>query len=391
VTQTRTQTQTPTVTARPTSTERPTATARPTSTPKPTATATLLPLTDTPTPSATPTETPTATAALLHRISGQVRYYSNGTGVAAASLHLSGAFDLTTETTDSGSYAFDDVAAGVWQIEPQGMTGGAKAVSALDAAYVLQAAVGNRTLTAMQRLACDVTGNGSVSSLDAARILQYTVGSVAELPVTSSCRSAWLFVPTAQAGGPQQAIPPGMSVDQCQNGKILIDPLSGEMENQDFDALRFGDCTGNWKPEPSDAPLGPGSTEDAQSLIQLGRLRRGNGTTLRLPIYVRPSGPIQALSLRLSYDPDQLEVVDVTTRRPTPDTELQFDAQIPGQLAIAIASGRRSTRRRSALLAVEFAGRDQNPTSASVHLSQITVDENPPIIMEAIQADRHRR
>jgi hypothetical protein len=326
----------------------------------------------------------------MHRISGRVRYYSNATGVPGVSVHLSGATDVTTQTTDSGAYAFDDVSTGVWQIEPQGMTGRDGAVSALDAAYVLQAVVGTRTLTPMQRLACDVTGDGSLSSLDAARILQYSVGSLAELPVASTCESPWLFVPTEQMGGLRQLVQPNVSAGQCQHGKILLASLSGEVGNQDFDALRFGDCTGNWKPQASDDSAGPVSTEQAQSLIQLGRLRRVSSTTVRLPIYVRPTDPFQALNLRFSYDPNLLEPIDVTTRRPSPDTQVQFDTQIPGQLAIAVASGKRMSRRRSTLLAVEFVVRDQRPMHAPVRLSRFTIDENPPIVLDAGASNRRR-
>jgi hypothetical protein len=241
----------------------------------------------------------------------------------------------------------------------------------------------------MQRLACDVTGDGSVSSFDAARILQYSVGGLAALPVTDTCQSAWLFVPTDLSTGQQQTFDPSISTSQCQNGKIRLDPLSGEMTNQDFDAIRFGDCTGNWKPQADDS-VGPASTDEARTLVQLGRSRRVSGTTIRLPIYVRPTGPIQALSLRLSYDPNRLEPIDVRTRRPSPDTLVQFDTPIPGQLAIAVASGKRTTRRRSALLAVEFVVRGESPLHAPVRLSRITIDEDPPIVLEAGGSDRRR-
>lgn len=410
VTQTRTRTQTPTVTTRPTSTERPTATSRPTSTPRPTSTRTLPPSptttvtatitvtpipppTNTVTPSEPPTATPTATLTStipsLHRISGQVHYYSNGTGVPGTSIRLSGATDVSTETTDSGAYAFGDVPAGVWQLQPQAVTGGTRAISALDAAYVLQAVVGLRSLSPTQRLACDATGDGSVSSLDAARILQYTVGSIAALPVTTSCETPWLFIPKAQSGGQLRTIQPSVSGGQCQNGTILFDPLTDQMENQDFDALRLGDCTGNWQPEPAGGPLGPPTVEGDQSWVQLGRLRRNGKATVRLPIYVRPAAPLQALSLVLTYDPDQLQVLTAYSRRPTPDTQLQFAVRPPGRLAIAIASGRRTTRRRSALLVVEFTLRNQDPR-ASVHLSEITVNEDPTIAMEENRLDRRR-
>jgi hypothetical protein len=74
--------------------------------------------------------------------------------------------------------------------------GGANAgVSTLDATFALQAVVGARTFTDFQRLACDVTGDGTVSSLDAARILQLVAGARDHMPAAEMCGSDWIFVP----------------------------------------------------------------------------------------------------------------------------------------------------------------------------------------------------
>src|SRR5207249_2167691 len=117
-------------------------------------------------------------------------------------------------------------------------------VSTLDAVYVLQALAGLRTFSSSQRLACDVTGDGTLSALDAVRILQYKVGLISTLPVADTCASDWVFVP-ASAGANAQVVEPAVSSGSCQTGAVEFQPLTGTLTNQDFSAVLFGDCTGN--------------------------------------------------------------------------------------------------------------------------------------------------
>ena len=79
-------------------------------------------------------------------------------------------------TGASGTYAFAAAPGVPLQVAPRRSAGTGAAVSALDAAWVLQAIAGTRTLTPTQRLAADVTGDGTLSTLDAAYILQHAVG-----------------------------------------------------------------------------------------------------------------------------------------------------------------------------------------------------------------------
>ncbi|HLX11958.1 MAG TPA: right-handed parallel beta-helix repeat-containing protein, partial [Bacteroidota bacterium] len=55
-------------------------------------------------------------------------------------------------------------------------------ITAFDAAEVLQAVVGDITLSGSQQLAADVTGDGTVSALDASYILQFVVGLITGFP-----------------------------------------------------------------------------------------------------------------------------------------------------------------------------------------------------------------
>jgi hypothetical protein len=56
-------------------------------------------------------------------------------------------------------------------------------ISAYDASLVLRSIVGLIDLSERQKIAADVTGNGTVTALDAALILQYTVGLITQFPV----------------------------------------------------------------------------------------------------------------------------------------------------------------------------------------------------------------
>ena len=102
----------------------------------------------------------------------------------------------------------------------------------------------------MQQLACDVTGNGSISSLDAARIRQFAVGAITRLPVAEACDSDWAFVPDPAAVAGQSLVQPVPSPGDCQAGRIQYGTVAGDFTAQDFVAVLFGDCTGNWGAEP---------------------------------------------------------------------------------------------------------------------------------------------
>jgi hypothetical protein len=118
---------------------------------------------------------------------------------------------------------------------------------------------GLRTFDPEQRLACDVTGNGTVSALDATKILQRTVNLISRFPVAQTCASDWLFVPSPAAAANQYVIAPqNMAGKPCQPGAIEFRPLAGQLADQDFAAVLIGDCTGNWAPAtPTPTPAAP--------------------------------------------------------------------------------------------------------------------------------------
>jgi cysteine-rich repeat protein len=204
--------------------------------------------TPTSTPSATPTATPTRTPTSVptSAISGSVRYYSDEAPVTGATVRLHGPGSSAVQTDGAGQYLWTGSDPDTCLIVPEKVGDGGAGVSALDAVYVLQALVGLRALSTEQRLACDVTGNGGLSGLDAALILRYKVGLIARFPVAERCGSDWVFVPVPAPMPGQRVILPQMTSASCQPGTIELSAPVGAATGQDFRAILFGDCTGNW-------------------------------------------------------------------------------------------------------------------------------------------------
>ncbi|MDX2169683.1 MAG: glycoside hydrolase family 44 protein [Deltaproteobacteria bacterium] len=214
----------------PTATRSPSATPSVTTSPTRTGSATA-------TRSASATATPAATVS----VSGALRYYRGAAPVPSVAVGA-------RLTDASGAYTVAAVAGAPLAIAPQRTGGQGAALSSLDAAWILQAIAGTRTLDGDQRLAGDVTGDGTLSTLDAATILSHVVGSVQRLPAAERCGSEWLFVPSPSAAPNQSLTAPALASATCTMGAIAYTPLSAAANGQDFRAVLLGDVTGNWSP-----------------------------------------------------------------------------------------------------------------------------------------------
>lgn len=199
----------------------------------------------TPTATATPAGPPTATPTGL-RIAGAVQA-RGGAPVPAATLTLAGASTRTAASDASGAYAVGGVPPGVWQLTARKSGDLRGAVTALDAAWILQHVASLRGLDGAQRLAADVTGDGTVSTLDATLILQRAVGLAASFGAAAACGSDWVFAPNASAVPNQSVVPPSLSAGTCVPGSLTYGPLAADAAGQSFTAIPLGDVTGNWQ------------------------------------------------------------------------------------------------------------------------------------------------
>ena len=230
--------------------------------------------------------------------------------------------------------------------------GGGTAISALDAVYALQAAVGLRQLDFEQRLACDTSGNGTVSALDVVYLLQYVVGLIPRFPVAQTCGSDWAFLPVPAETANQYLIQPQMAPATCQHGAIVLEPLVTNATRQDFSAVLFGDCTGNWQPSTNGTAAAFASQSPAT--MRLGVVHRGRGGRVRFPLQVESAEPFQALDFRVSYDPTRLRLVAARPVNAARHSLIQYNANIPGVIAIAVARAEPITSGGGTVMVLDF-------------------------------------
>jgi len=248
--------------------------------------------TATPSTSSTPAPTPTPPAGL--GLSGAVRYYGGAVPVDGVSVGLTGPVPATTTTDLTGSFGFTGLPAGTWVLQPSRSGAVGDAISALDASYVLQASVGLRTLGPEQRLAGDASGNGTISAYDASLLLRYVVGMQVPLPVVSRCGSDWAFRPVPAVAANQVVVEPAVSSGGCVPGAIRFEPLTASVPGQDFNALVFGDTTGNWS---------AGGAAATSAAVRLGTpVPMSRGRRVRIPVLVEPAG-FTAVDLAVQFDP----------------------------------------------------------------------------------------
>ena len=248
-------------------------------------------------------------------------------------VQLLGSAPTSTLTDVNGQYAFAGIGSGTWQIQPLKQHDQGAGISTLDAVYILQALAGTLTLTPEQQLACDVTGNGTLSTLDAVRILQFKVGSITSFDVALSCGSDWAFIPVPAPTPNQLLSVPQMTTGTCQAGSITLQPLAGQAGNQDFTAVLFGDCTGNWQPSISAAI----ARRAGPAVVSVGHARH-RGAQVLVPLVVEGSRTFSALDLEVAYNPRHLKFRGVHRIGSASQALLAAHERQPGRVAISLAS-----------------------------------------------------
>jgi hypothetical protein len=297
--------------------------------------------------------------------------------VGGVDVHLDGAASEVGTTDATGAYTFSGLSESNWTVEALKQGGAGSGISTLDAVYVLQGVVGVRQFDSAQGLACDVSGDGTLSTLDAVFILQYVVGLIPRLPVAQVCGSDWAFVPVPAAAANQSLIEPQMTAGSCQHGAILLDPLVSDASGQDFSAVLFGDCSGDWQPPTGGtrAAFVSRSSSNAPT-VRLGMGRRRRGATVRFPVVVESRDVFYSLSSEISYDPRELRLAGVHSFTAAPDVLVEYNADVAGKVVIAVASAEPLAGGRAKVLALDFERRTSGAL-ARPHVHAASVDERP--------------
>ncbi len=307
-------------------------------------------------------------------VAGSIRHWFSTAPVGGAVVAMRGRQGSVTATTNElGQFGFGETTTGTWQLEPQKSGDMQGAVSALDASIVLQAAAGQEQLDAVQELACDVTGNGHVTALDAARILQLVVGRVSQLPVAQTCGSDWAFVPAPADVPNQTLIEPELTIRTCQPGGIVLDPLLGDAPEQNFTAVLFGDCSGNW----TSGAQGTARLRLAHDVrVRLGAARPRRGGEWVVPLYVASAAPFRALDARIAYDP-AARPASLRAVGAAHDGIARYGTDGRGTLTLAVASAAPLTADGGPVAVLVFDGPSRRAAGPLPRLLHAAIDEVP--------------
>jgi hypothetical protein len=308
--------------------------------------------------------------------SGQIRYFSHGAAVPGVDVRVTGSQATVVATDDDGHFAVDGIPGGTWTLAPErsGADDGG-AISALDAAAVLQAATGLRPLDAGGAIACDVTGDGTVNILDASRLLQYKLGGLARLPVTQQCGAEWTFVPGPHTGGNSQSISPLVSPTACTRGAVRFESVASPVTGPDFDAILVGDCNGSWRPGVAAA-----RASTTEPTVQIGAPKRSGRQQVRVPLSVSGAGAFYAVDVDVRYDPARLRPKGARSLGHRDGRLVELRVIEPGHLRLALASATSLAAERDPVLVLTFVGDRDAVAQVSI---QGAVDDRPAAVTRA--------
>jgi hypothetical protein len=201
------------------------------------------------------------------------------------------------------------------------------------------------SLSPLQLVAADVTGDGRASGFDVSYILRFRVGMIDGFPEGKE----WLFLPE----------------------KMDYDSLSSDQLGQDYTALVYGDVSGNWP--------GGGTPKTAvvQPLLRVGLPREGRlpqGSVVSIPLVLERADGVLSADVDVVYDSRTLRLREVQTTAFTLHFLMTY-LDRDGILRIAMASDEELSGTGELLhLLFQVMAPDDGPLQSSLQISA-TVNE----------------
>jgi hypothetical protein len=308
-------------------------------------------------------------------IIGNIYYCLNGDPVDDAIVPAGGFTTYVNITDVNGDYELLDLPRGDYVVKPEKENdlGTPSAISAFDAAWILQYGVGLRTFEPCQMIAGDVSGNGGVSAFDAAKILQYGVGLINKFPIMPDSTHFWRFIPDDFA----------LSMSNWMDApdSIAYTPLNSDTSDN-YKGIIYGDVSGNW--HPSDGGLAKSTVANVD--IRLENVYGKAGDKISLPINVDNASDIIAMNFTLEYNPHVLKAVGVSLTSLTQDYQVAHNVE-PGRIKVALA-GSRSIAELGAIVNLEFDVLESESPDAGSLLQITEMVINDGSIAANIQAAR---
>ena len=236
-------------------------------------------------------------------ISGNIKYCLSNKPVPDVRLSLDGKETLTDV---NGHYEFAKVKGGNYTLTPEKTDDTGKGITPYDASMVLRNYVGLLDISSCQKIAADVSGDGTVSPYDASYILRYYVGQINQFPVGKD----WRFVPTS--------FPLDDTNWSTAPDKIEYNPLDSNKTDQDFSGIVYGDVSTNWPGVSSVIAKKAArrvSSPEAVT-VSISNISAYSGGSMVIPIKVGETKGlgIYAVGIKLTYDPEILKATGATNK-----------------------------------------------------------------------------
>lgn len=294
-------------------------------------------------------------------IAGRISYYNDPTlAIADATIQLSGDSNMNSLSDGDGKYEFLNIPSGNYQVTPKKNDDTQSAITPLDVSYILQYSVGLLALTPYQKIAADVTGNGTVTAYDASFILRYTADLIEELPIGAE----WTFVPhDYQINDSNWSVSPRSR---------SYHPLKTEQLNQDYYGILYGDVNGDW---------GSVGSVSANLMVEFhieGFVNSKNGKII-LPLEIKFSENVHSGKFKLLFNSNQLRFISSSATNDLNDDCLIAGGFSNDQLSIAFASAQPLSHNLKINLLFEIIDQS-HPLKSNFQFTDVIIDDKPAVV-----------
>ncbi|UCE07648.1 MAG: T9SS type A sorting domain-containing protein, partial [bacterium] len=294
-------------------------------------------------------------------IKGQLQYYNNPTiAVNDATVQLSGDAAQSYISDATGNYEFLDLSSGDYQVKPEKMNDDKNAISPLDASMVLRYEVNLITLTPYQKIAGDVSGNGTVTSFDASWILRYYVNLVSSFPIGSD----WTFVP-------HDFLIDDTNWSTSPRSRSYT-PLQSDQLDQNFMSILYGDVSGNW--------TGTGGSGSSIAVdIEIGDIQQTGQENWQISLKMQFSDVAYSGSFKILFDKTNLQFESASTVNVTTDV-ISEAASYEGGVNFAFASGQLLNNQDLQINLIFKGLTSIIPSPSDFSITDLIIDDNTAII-----------